>query len=43
MNRYPKAGYSNGINEKISDDVKSINNEVVGLSFLSLKRMYGSV
>ena len=34
-------GYTYSLNDKISDDIKSTNNEIVGLNFPSLKRMYG--
>ena len=34
-------GYTYILNYKNSDDIKSTNNEIVGLNFPSLKRMYG--
>ena len=36
-----RTSYSYVVNDKIIDDMKSTNNEIVGLNFSSLKRMYG--
>ena len=35
--------YPYGVSNKISDNIKSTNNQIVDLRFLSLKRMYGRV
>ena len=38
-----RAAYSYGFNDKISSNIKSTNNEIIGENFPSLKRIYGSI